>query len=387
VVVGALLTAIMPCNGYAQNVPVLPEMVATGYSNTAISIDALSRSFHGGEWREFQQSLQRALVNSVVCKTNEPGSCTDKMSGTDFFNFNNYYVAVFPSSVGAKRVIVRALVQKEAEKYTTILPGISYSDSLHEVFLFSGTYPDSLKPLPDSMGFCPQLESTYDIERLQDPIVTQVSDFLKTVVPTVGNYVGVRTLADTVPMCSRKRLGFVVSRVKIPFNRAEIQINDKLYFDPAKTDSAVGETTYYNYPKTWLRFGALGGYILFDGGDESVKVEDGVIVYDPMENALLMGIMNVYFSPYQAESPETGGPIPGMFIGIPVLPQLGLSLGLSLTWDTPALRSFSLNVGGAYLLVRTTRNDDEIGAEPQDPENPTATGGRYAFFLGIAYSF
>jgi hypothetical protein len=358
----------------------VPTKVAEGVVDGNL-IGSLSISFHSGEWEVLLEAIRTSLGNSSLTSVDSSSNTicyetTDNNRGFDFKN--NYYLVVFLTT---HDVLASVLAHDPIpEPYTTVLPGLKpESKNLCEVFIYD---------VPDAA-----FKSGYEFTRAENPLITQLPDFLKMVLPSQPD-----------PEVKDKKTGVIVSYIPVPYARASIKVTHWYSASPrpkpAGTDQAGSveatptdsikkkevEVTseYSNSPKTMLSLGLLGGVTFARNGDERVAVEEGVLVADPFDRGILMGVLNIHLGRYQAES-QTISRVERyrFFVGVPFVPSVGLAIGAGVL----LVRGLSFDVGATGFLVKTLQGGDSLGGSPSNPDDPTSTGLQWAFFVGAAYNF
>jgi len=149
-----------------------------------------------------------------------------------------------------------------------------------------------------------------------------------------------------------------------------------------------GKFDLKNSPRQRVSFGvmtafALGGKV--KAGETRVKVnDDGNLTLDPIGRQLNLVVVNVGFRPYNADAfHPTRLERFQWFAGAVVTPDVGLAIGVS----AGIVRGLTLNAGAAILGVRALREGDELGAPPQDPDDPFGLSRARVWFFGLGYKF
>jgi hypothetical protein len=153
-----------------------------------------------------------------------------------------------------------------------------------------------------------------------------------------------------------------------------------------KPTPVTGSATWTNQPLTWIDF-TVGAGVLVGGlrGADKVTLDDNGAykAADPLERAVTwVGV--TFHLPYDSSRPSPSGrERVGVLAGGVLTPAGGFATGVSIL----VVRGFSVNVGGAWLIVSTRPDDKQIGDMPADKNKPFKTGIASGIFFGGNFTF
>ena len=149
----------------------------------------------------------------------------------------------------------------------------------------------------------------------------------------------------------------------------------------------TGEFTLKNMPYQRYSFGLFAGAIVTDfGGSTRIKIDDNIVVEDPLSRSMTMVTLNIAFSPYDADSPKLTPQERGRyFIGAILTPEFGVGTGFSVA----LMRGVAVNVGVGGVLVSVPGKDLDVGSAvpANSPDDPDGLGLKGVVFAGLSYNF
>lgn len=346
----------------SAQVPSRALKIADGFGDyDKNQIEEITRLYFSGDWEMLQhqtiktlQSLQFRLVN-------------DTFQNEALLDFESHYysVVLVYTAPDRKEDLLRFLVHHPSpEPYGMRLPGIKGGENskYYEIFLTSNASD--------------VLVSTYTSTKEKSEIESQLPKFFKQFDPKV-----LAGLLEAVP--PRNRIHAVLSRVDLPYARANVQIEDVVQQE--KDKEIVKNFKLFNRPMTRFSLGVVSSIIVSSAeSDIRATIQSGDLTQDPLRGHMPMGILNIHPAGYDAESESvTWRERFRFFIGGILAPEFGISAGAGLQ----LIRGFSINGGVGLLLIDTLKAGESIGEEPLDPEDPFEYGTATVFFAGVGYNF
>lgn len=151
---------------------------------------------------------------------------------------------------------------------------------------------------------------------------------------------------------------------------------------PAKRKT---EVTFQNRPLTHFGFGALTSFAFQGRTDEPrAKVDDGIVVEDPLPRAIAAIVLNYNIQGYNASSSRVGWRERfNLFGGGTIAPTFGLTGGVNFV----LVRGLGVNAGYARLFHLTKRDEDTFGEPPSDKFDPLGVDHVGVWFAGLSYTF
>lgn len=152
-----------------------------------------------------------------------------------------------------------------------------------------------------------------------------------------------------------------------------------------RPEKRKSEVTFQNRPLTHFGFGALTSFA-FEGRTNKprAKVDDGVLVEDPLPRAITAVVLNYNILGYNASSSRVGWEERlNLFGGGTITPTFGLTGGVNFV----LVRGLGLNMGYARLFHLTKRDDDSFGQPPSDKLDPLGVDNVGVWFAGLSYNF
>jgi len=327
--------------------------IADGYADYPIEqLRSLNDIYFSGDWDRLQkQSLD--LLNSLHFTPETPIDAQ-----------KNFYAIVFgyKDPEGRNKVLRYILHTPSPEPYVSRLPGIKGGNAkkFYEVFLTAD---------PNNV-----LVSTYLSTREKNPLESQIPRFVKQFDPKV-------ILGSIEPAVNLKRVYAVLSRIDLPYSRANVTIEDVIQGPEKASDSSK----LFNRPLTRFSFGLVSSVIAATSvSNPRVEIQSGKIAEDPVHGHMPMGILNIHPWAYDAdaEDPSWKERI-RLFVGGILAPEFGISGGVGVQ----LIRGLSVNTGIGVLLIDTLKDGEKIGFAPVDHENPFEYGTAAVFFIGLGYNF
>jgi len=342
--VTSFLSAQTPCRGVK---------IADGYSDfNDDPLAQLSATYFSGDWQKLQHDSIALLKELQFYPENK----------LDFQK--DYFSVVFvyrdPEN---KNSVLRYLVHgSEIQPYESRLPGIKAGNrkKFYEIFL----------TLDDKNV----LVSTYTSVKEKNPLEAQIPKFLKQFDPKqIGPLIE--------PALPAKRVYAVLSRIDLPYARANVAIED-IVQGPEK---AKATSRLFNRPLTRFSFGLVSSIMAGSStSDTRVSIQSGKIAEDPLTGHMPMGILNIHPFPYDADTDDASWKERvRLFVGGIFAPEFGFSGGAGLQ----LVRGFTLNAGVGVLLIDTLAAGESIGSAPVNRDHPFDYGTATVFFVGVGYNF
>ena len=166
------------------------------------------------------------------------------------------------------------------------------------------------------------IDLTLMSSKVDDPLVTQIPDFIKTIVtaqtaPFTIRIPGVND-SKTIGGTPQKLAIYKSSELRLPFKRATIVQSGSTVSGKAgtaanddKPESNVKATvnvTYANKPDSFIELQfAAGAFVGPVRGHEKMKVDSGKYASDPLGRALTMAAVAIHFAPYGDAEKVTEG--------------------------------------------------------------------------------
>lgn len=387
VVAGLLLTGTTSA-GALQVAAVTPLPVGQG---GAVPVDwpRVWQAFNEARIGAVDSLLSGALDSlSYVCPMRTKSCGPDAGdSRRDYFDLDShYYFAIFPSRIDRVSPsgetlppawrLARVLLHRPAvEPYDRILPDVDGQDArLFEVVFFPGDLTQLDEDALAADSTAPGFGSVYEFTATSDPFTDALPGFIQKYLPLDL----IRTaFADGGPTL------FLVNEVPVPIRRASIKISDE--FRPGGPRPVLKAVdTYHVEPAAHWTPGIVVGAAYRSRGSQNLKIDNGEIAIDAVDETLTMGVINWHPAGFQPRSSRmTAAERFRLFAAIIATPKPGFGAGIGLAF----LRGLSINTGFGGLAVKTTRSGDEIGGTPGRPDDPFRTGIRWVAFLAAGFAF
>ena len=360
-VLAALLFLLITTAVSAQ-VPSRAMKIADGFGDYEKNqIEEITALYFSGDWEMLQQQTMKTLEALQFRPVD------NAVQNEMVFDFEKHYYSVVLVYTGPdrKEELLRFLLHRPSpHPYVMRLPGIKGGENkkFYEIFLSSHAQD--------------VLISTYTSTREKSDLESQLPKFFKQFDPKV-----LEGLLEAVP--PRNRIHAVMSRVDLPFSRANVQIEDVVQQE--KDKEITKNFKMFNRPLTRFSLGVVSSIMISSAeSDTRATLQSGDLTQDPLRGHMPMGIFNIHPAAYDAESDTITWPERfTFFIGGILAPEFGISAGAGLQ----LIRGFSINAGIGLLLIDTLKAGESIGEEPLDPEDPFEYGTATVFFAGVGYNF
>ena len=320
----------------------------------------LTNIYFSGDWTR----LQRHTIELLEAISFQSPGNSDSQEVVLDFERHYYSIAFVYTAPDKSEDVVRYLVHSPpGEPYVSRIPGIKAGDKakLYEVFVTLD---------PEDV-----LISTYFSTKEKGELESQIPKFLKQFDPKV-----LENLTSAVG--PSKRIYAVLSRIDLPFSRANIEVEDVVL---RSDDKVATKSKLFNRPLTRFSFGVLSSLILSTSASSPrATIQSGNLTEDPLRGPMPMGVLNIHPWPYDADSEEGSWKERfRLFAGGILSPEFGFSAGAGVQ----LVRGFSLNAGVGLLFIDILKEGEEFGKKPVDPEDPFEYGTATAFFFGVGYNF
>ena len=166
-----------------------------------------------------------------------------------------------------------------------------------------------------------------------------------------------------------------------------LQRVDKEFRSLVSTSLANGadlDLTFRNRPLTRVAFGG-GSAVIVDARFDRprVKLDDGVLVADPLNRVMTMAVVNVSPGGYDAEADRMSvHERVRLFAGAVLTPDFGIAGGLNVL----LARGIGVSVGVAVLFARGAE-PSQVGQPAADSADPFRLAVATAPFVGITYNY
>lgn len=357
---GSLFLLLFLATLVSAQVPSRGIKIGDGYADFPTDkLEEIANIYFSGDWMKLQQNTIDLLETLQFQASNDSYS---KDVALDFKR-HYYSIAFVYTAPDKSEDVLRFLVHIPAvEPYVSRIPGINAGDSreFYEVFL-------TLNPKE-------VLISTYLSTREKSQLESQIPKFLKQFDPKVLENL-------TAAVAPSKRIYATLSRIDLPFSRANIEVEDVVQ----RSKNVVTKSKLFNRPLTRFSFGVVSSLIL--SSSESAPratIQSGDLTEDPLRGPMPMGVLNIHPWTYDAESEDvTWKERFRVFAGGILAPEFGFSAGAGVQ----VVRGVSLNAGIGLLFIDTLKDGEQLGEEPVDQEDPFQYGTATVFFFGVGYNF
>ena len=327
--------------------------IANGYGDfTDDPLAKLSGTYFSGDWTKLQKDTIDMLRSFQFLP----------QANLDFEKDYVSVVFVYRDPEGKNGVLRYLAHGAPTEPYVSRLPGIKAGDTKKFYEIFLTLNQDNV------------LISTYISTKEKNPIEAQIPKFLKQFDPKeIGPLVQ--------PVLPMKRVYAVLSRIDLPYSRANIAIEDVVQ----GPDKATENSKLFNRPLTRFSFGLVSSIIAASStSDTRVSMQNGRLSEEPLSGHMPMGILNIHPWPYDADAESASWKERvRLFVGGILAPEFGLSAGAGLQ----IVRGFTLNAGIGVLLIDTLKPGETIGAAPVNHDDPFEYGTATVVFVGVGYNF
>jgi hypothetical protein len=345
------------------------------------------------DWRQWGK-LQKTLASMLA-------SCTSKDTN------NNVESAAITPTI-EKPVLVTFIHENTA--YSVVVPQEArYGHNLRGVSAVQMVVLMS----PEDSRRQPVLDITLISTPVDNPLVSQIPAFVKTLVDGIGSGAQFNTesVTSSAPSGAQTKSLEIVAYVPgldgstrdipLPFTRGTIVESGAVTFktpDPPrngpvnekKEDKAAVSATYINAKPQHLEMGAVAGVFMRSmAGHTQMKVDNGKYAEDPMKRAMTMAVLSYRFAPVDPDgAARTEGQRWSMFSGGVLTPAPGFGVGLSHS----IVKNLAVNIGGAMVWVKSAPKDEND--RDLEPGDAAITGDdqlvhRWAagWFIGGTYAF